>query len=204
MKKLPLLILIMSLSVFRLNAQFEYRSFFDCEHLPYCYIIDSLSTDELLTAGEIFSKHGHIYANYDRQNEVLILQSDVNCDDVTKLHIKRLTHNQEEYMFVFKEKDVNKNTYGKLKLYQYQDGKWIPGRKIEMSWQRLFNVSEKDLNRLRQLGQYPEYMVKFRSDHFVVEIPWGLYTYGEGSDIDGFSKSRGKQPIKFSYTSFIQ
>lgn len=183
----------------------KYISFLLSENLPDCFAgLDEEQVKRLLEQREIQARWTTFTVDYDHTHDVLYLSSTSKCDDIEKMHIKYKVIDSMEYIFMYKEKTVSCNSYGKMKVFVKEDDEWQRGRKIEISWNQLFNLDEKDLERLRKVDQYPSYIINFKRDDIIIEIPWRLYTFGEGSDTDGFSMSKGKQPVNLPYRFFLK
>lgn len=137
--------------------------------------------------------------------EVLYLTTTSHCDDIQKVHLKYLTRDDKDYVFMYKERVPHSNTYGRLRVYNFdtEDSTWVQGRKVEITWEQLFNLNERDLKRLKEIDQFPQYMIRFEENDIVFDIPWRLYTFEEGTVTDGYTMSRGKKAARMPYHYFL-
>lgn len=205
--KTILLVLIALYTYSSLPAQEQFISFLKSDNLPDC--LQGFNDDEidrLLTQHEIQARNTTYRLDYDQRTEVLYLSSTSHCDDIAKVHLKYLTRDNKEYVFMYKERVPHSNTYGRLRVYNFDssDSTWIAGRKIEVTWEQLFNLNERDLKRLKDIDQFPKYMVRFDDNDIVFDIPWRLYTFEEGSVNDGFTMSGGIKEARMPYHYFIR
>lgn len=187
-------------------GQEQFIPFLKSKNLPNCFAgLEEEQIDKLVTEHEIRADWTTYKLDYDRVNEVLYLESTNHCDDIQKVHLKYVIHKELHYVYMYKERVPSSNTYGRLRLYHLdvETNEWEQGRKLEVSWQQIFSLTEKELDRLRKADQYPKYMITFKKDHISLDIPWKLYTHGEGTDNDGFSMSKGKKPMKLPYSQFL-
>ena len=202
MKKL--LIMYLTILPFLSFSQDQFISFLKSKNLPDCFAgLNEDQVDRLVTERELRADWTSFTIDYKSDKEVLYLYTTSRCDDIEKIHLKYHVEKGVEYIFMFKEKSVSNDSYGRLKLYVKEGEEWTRGRRVELTWQQLFNLSDKDIKRLRDADQFPKYMIRFEEKHIMFDIPWKLYTFGEGSDNDGFSMSKAKQPVKFPYRYFI-
>ncbi len=190
------------LSVF---GQEQFIPFLKSSYLPNCFSgLNEDQVDRLLTEFEIQADWTTFRVKYDEQLDVLYLYSTSPCDDIHKVHLKHHFHEEHEYIFMYKERIPNSETYGRLKVYKKEGDEYIRGRKIEVTWKQLFQLNDREIRRLESVEQYPKYMLRFDRQNIVFDIPWRLYTFGEGSDNDGFSMSGAKQPIRMPYHMFLR
>ena len=57
---------------------------------------------------------------------------------------------------------------------------------------------------MRELDDFPKCKMTLQETGMRIEIPWELYTYGEGSESNGYAKAGGKQPITIRYSYFLK
>lgn len=198
--------ILYSLLFFTLNsfAQGEFIEFLKSENLPECFKgLDPAEVDRLMEQGSIQARNTTFRLDYDHFKNVLYLETSNHCDDIYRIHLKLIFHKEREYVFMYKERVKHSDTYGRLRVYQLDGDEWIGGRTVEVTWQQLFNLSERDLQRLRNVDQYPQYLLSFEERHIEFQIPWRLYTFEEGSENNSFSKGGGKHPVTFPYHYFI-
>lgn len=198
------LLLIFLFLVGTINAQEQFINFLKRAELPSCFDgLNDEQIDRLVTEREIQADWTTFRLDYDRQKEVLYLHTSNHCDDIQKIHLKRIVHKEREYVFMYKERVPHSNTYGRLRVFQKDEDEWHRGRVVEVTWEQLFQLNERDLKRLKNADQFPKYMLRFEERNIIFDIPWKLYTFGEGSEIDGFAKSNAKSAAKFPYHYFL-
>lgn len=200
-----LILLILFFPVLLFAQEDKYIDFLLSKNLPDCFLgLQEEQVERLLEQHEIQARWTTFTVDYDDMNDVLYMSSTSKCDDIEKMHIKYMLIDSVEYIFMYKEKTITCNSYGRMKVFVKQGDEWQRGRKIEMSWQQLFNLDEKALERLRKADQYPKYIIKFEQKDIIIEIPWKLYTFEEGSDNEGFSMGGAKQPVRLPYRFFLK
>lgn len=202
MKKILLLIGILLTNIS--FSQEEFITFLKSDNLPKCFqgLADD-QVEQLVTEQQLRANNTTYLVDYESFKEVLYLTTTSHCDDIQRVHLKHIEKDSMEYIFMYKERVPNSGTYGRLRVYHLEDGEWVMGRKIEVTWQTIFQISEKELKRLESVDQVPKYMLSFEADNIVFDIPWKLYTFGEGSETDGFAKGGGKKPAKLPYRYFF-
>lgn len=198
-----LLTMVISLPSFQ---QEQFIDFLKSDNLPNC--LKGLNDDELdrlMTQHEIQARNTTFRLDYDNLSEVLYLTTSSHCDDIQKVHLKYLKKDEKDYVFMYKERVPHSDSYGRLRVYNYEaeDSSWVQGRKVEITWEQLFNLNEKDLKRLKDVDQFPKYIIRFEENDIVFDIPWRLYTFEEGSVTDGYTMSRGKKEARMPYRYFL-
>ena len=202
MKKI-LFIFILSISLSTM-AQGEFIEFLKSDKLPHCFKgLNESDVERLMEQSTIQARNTTFRMDYDHFKNVMYLETSNHCDDIYRIHMKLIFHKEREYVFMYKERVKNSDSYGRLRVYRLDDDEWQEGRTVEVTWQQLFNLNDRDLNRLRNIDKYPQYMLSFEERNIVFEIPWRLYTFEEGSENNAFSKAGGKQPVKFPYHYFL-
>lgn len=183
----------------------KFIPFLKSDNLPDCFNgLNKYDVKKLITQRRLRADWTVFNIKYDNFKDVLYLYSNNNCDDIERIHLKYIYHQDVPHVMMYKQKTIASNSFGRLKVYRLEDGEWIRGRRVDVTWQQLFQLTERDLKRLNDVDQFPQYMLQFEDEHIVFDIPWRLYTFGEGSDIDGFSMSGGKQPVRMPYHFFFR
>ena len=183
----------------------KFIPFLKSDYLPDCFNgLNRYDVQKLVTQGSLRADWTVFSVKYDSFNDVLYLYSNNNCDDIERIHLKYIIYQNVPHVLMYKQKVIASNSFGRLKVYRLEDEEWIRGRQVDVTWQQLFQLSERDLKRIHDVDQFPKYMLRFDEDHIVFDIPWRLYTFGEGSDVDGFSMSGGKQPVRMPYHFFLR
>ncbi|MCC5922315.1 MAG: hypothetical protein JJT77_00905 [Crocinitomicaceae bacterium] len=183
----------------------KFIPFLKSDYLPDCFNgLNRYDVQKLVTQGKLRADWTVFSVKYDNFNDVLYLYSNNNCDDIERILLKYLYYQGIPHVLMYKQKVVNSNSFGRLKVYRLVEDEWVRGRQVDVTWQQLFQLSERDIKRLHDVDQFPKYLLRFEHDHIVFDIPWRLYTFGEGSDVDGFSMSGGKQPVRMPYHFFLR
>jgi hypothetical protein len=202
--KYPIIVLLLALT-FNANSQEEFISFLKQAELPACFKnLESNNVDEIFEYGRTTFESFEISSHYDPSAEVFEITTKENCHDTKKLQLKYVDHLSGEYVFLYRERIDGEQSYGTIMLYEYQDSLWTQGKEIAISWTHLFDIDEEELEELRELDQYPKFMVAFQKEGMRIEVPWKLYTYGDSSQSNGYVKAGGKQPITIQYTYFLK
>ena len=205
--KYPLIIIIVLLNfeaIGQIKHQEKFASFLEQAELPSCFQnIDRNHVEELFTFGKTRSESFDITLNYDNIEDVLFLNTRENCHDTEMLQLKYVDYLSGEYIFLYRQHKDGEHNYGNVKLYELKDSVWNQGTQITISWKELFDLDEEKLEDLREIDQYPKCMMTFKKTGMRIEIPWELYTYGDGSESNGYVQGRGKQPITIRYSYFL-
>jgi hypothetical protein len=200
-----LLLLCFSFGWFSGKSQQQFTTFLATDFLPECYSsIDSLSYQTLLAGKSLHRDWNEMYATYNRESDVLRLFTSNECSNIRSVYLKRFEHMGKDYILAFREKENMELTYGKLKLFVLEENEWQKGRKIEVSWQKLFHLSDEAVQRLTANGHTPDYMIRFERDFIFIDIPWKLYEMDEGSETHGYVMGGAKQPVKLPYHFLIR
>lgn len=204
-----LMIILIALLSFNLNSQIKHQdrfaSFLTQAELPSCFNnMEYNHVDELFNYGRTRFNRFDINSNYDEETEVLELNSKENCNDTRKLQLKYVNYLSGEYIFLYRQHEDGDHNYGTVQLFEYQDSLWSKGKNITISWEQLFDIDKDKLEDLREIDQYPKCMMTFEKTGMRIEIPWELYTYGEGSESNGYVKAGGRQPITIQYSYFLK
>ncbi|MEX1192822.1 MAG: hypothetical protein WEA99_12680 [Brumimicrobium sp.] len=200
-----LLITAIILFSFTIIGQQEFRSLMNQKELPACFRqLSQNNVDELMDYFKTSSGGFIISSDYDDTNDVYTLSAKGSCHDTKALRMKHLKKNDVDYIFVFRELIEEDESYGNIQLYEKKDSLWSEGKQIEISWQHLFDVDKKKLQELKELDKHPKCMITFKKEGMRIEIPWEFYTYGEGSENNGYVKGGGKQPILLHYDYFLK
>lgn len=202
---LILLLLLISFNISsQINNQEEFTSFLKEAELPSCFNnMDYHHVDELFKYGKTRFESFDISSNYDKEAEVFKLNTRENCHDTKSVQLKYVDYLSGEFIFLYHERAEGNESFGSVVLYEFQDSTWTEGKEIKISWSQLFNIEEKELKELRELDQFPRCKMTFQKTGMRVEIPWKLYTYGEGSESNGYVQGGGKQPIILKYSTFL-
>lgn len=205
--KYPLIVLLILVS-FNVSSQIknqeQFASFLTQAELPSCFEnIDYHHVEELFLYGKTRFESFDITSNYDNVEEVLELNTRENCHDTRSLQLKYVDYLTGEYIFLYRQHKDGEHNYGTVKLYEFKDSVWSEGKNITISWEELFDLDKDKLEDLHELDQYPKCMMTFKKTGMRIEIPWELYTYGDGSESNGYVQGRGKHPITIRYSYFL-
>jgi hypothetical protein len=158
--------------------------------------------EELFAAGNVYIKNDRLKMNVDRFGNITIFPSGL-CNELKAVKLRYYTYLDQEFIFVYRRFTENRDSYGQLQLYIKKDSIWQAGQILQFGWQHLFQISEKEIKRLNELNQYPQYMIEFKENGIEISIPWELYSFDEGTEINGYSQGRGKQPILLQFDEII-
>ncbi len=125
------------------------------------------------------------------------------CNEYRSVFLHHHLSNGIEYMFVYRRFSESKDQYGELQLYSKIEDEWKMGQILNLEWHNFFSISQDEIDRLRNLQQYPKFLVEFKKEGMAFTIPWEIYSFDQGSEMNGYVKGRGSQPILISYDSII-
>jgi hypothetical protein len=106
-------------------------------------------------------------------------------------------------MFVYRRYSESISQYGELQLYTKLDGKWEIGQILNLGWHQLFSISQEEIERLRNLNQCPKFLVTFKKEGMEFMIPWEIYSFDQGSEMNCYVRGNGNQPILLSYEKIL-
>ncbi|MGM0479095.1 MAG: hypothetical protein ACQERC_07705 [Bacteroidota bacterium] len=203
-----ILFTIVAFSAFYGNAQTQQDSVFtqflsglsavDClENLDSAQFIDLFDADKIYV-------NNHTVSIAERKNNTVTIDVFEFCNAYKTISVHYYSALEGEYMFVYRKFADSREEYGALQLYQKVNDEWEFGQRLTFDWHHFFNISEKEVERLRESNQSPKYLVEFRQEGIQLDIPWELYSFGEGSEINSYVTSNGKQPILLPYGSVIK
>ncbi len=165
--------------------------------------LDSIQINDLFGAQKIYVENHTVSMNAIAKNTVKINVAEF-CTAYNTISIHYYKSLAGEYFFVYRKFAELREDYGALQLYQKKNEKWELGQRLKFDWQHFFNISEKEVQRLRESKQSPKYLVEFKPQGIQFDIPWELYSFGEGSEINAFVQSNGEQPIILPYAAVIK
>jgi hypothetical protein len=165
--------------------------------------LDSSQISELLTANIVIANN-HRVSLERKQGGSLVIDPFGLCNEYRSISMHYLNSSDNEYMFVYRRYSEAKEKYGELQLYGKKDGKWTFGKIINFNWQHFFSISDEEIDRLKNLNQYPNYLVTFKPTGIEFTIPWELYSFDQGSEVNGYVKGNGSQPILLSYENLLR
>ncbi len=165
--------------------------------------LDSIQINDLFGAKKIYVENHTVSISEISENTVKINVSEF-CTAYNTISIHYYNALAGEYFFVYRKFAELREDYGALQLYQKKNEEWEFGQRLTFDWQHFFNISEKEVKRLQESQQSPKYLVEFKPQGIQFEIPWELYSFGEGSEINSFVQSNGEQPIILPYATVIK
>lgn len=165
--------------------------------------LDSLALEHLFRSKVIRIKNHNVTLN--KINDATITIDPFGlCNEYRAITYRFHKIRGNEYMFVYKKFAEAREEYGELQLYEKIDGSWEFGRTLTFDWKHFFSISQEEIDRLRNLNQYPTYLVTFRERGIEFSIPWEIYSFDQGSEINGYVKGHGSQPILLEYDDIIR
>ena len=147
--KYTFMLLILLLPSLLFSQEAKYIDFLLSNNLPECFLgLQEDQVERLLEQHEIQARWTTFKVDYNHTTDVLYLSSTSKCDDIEKMHIKYKVIDSMEYIFMYKEKTISCNSFGKMKVFFKENDEWQRGRKIEISWEQLFNLDDKALEQI--------------------------------------------------------
>lgn len=165
--------------------------------------LDSLAVEQLFRSNVIRVNNHNVTLNRLSASTISIDPFGL-CNEYRTITYHYYQQGEREFMFVYKKYAVVREDYGELQLYEKKKEKWEFGRILTFSWKHFFSISQEEIDRLRNLDQYPNYLVTFRERGIEFSIPWEIYSFDQGSEINGYVQGNGSQPILLEYKDIIR
>ncbi|GEM_PF-3553154 len=166
------------------------------------YEMDSASVKELQKANIVYVNN-HRVSLERKSDQTITIDPFGLCNEYRSISMHYHIIDSVEHMFVYRRYAEARKEYGELQLYSKIDGQWQFGQEIQLDWRNFFSISNEEIDRLRNLNQYPTYLVQFKREGIEFSIPWEIYSFDQGSEINGYVKGNGNQPITLSYSNVI-
>lgn len=165
--------------------------------------LDSLAIEHLFRSNVIRVNNHDVTLN--RLNkETISIDPFGLCNEYRSITYHYYQLEGKEFMFVYKRYAEARDDYGELQLYEKKNGHWEFGRILTFNWKHFFSISKEEIDRLRNLNQYPNYLVTFKARGIEFSIPWEIYSFDQGSEINGYVQGNGSQPILLEYKDIIR
>ncbi len=164
--------------------------------------LDSSHVSELFESNTVYINN-HRISFHKKTHDYYEIDPYGLCNEYRSVFLHHHLSSGTEYMFVYRRFSESKDQYGELQLYSKIKGKWEVGQILNLGWHNFFSISQDEIDRLRNLNQYPKFLIKFKSDGIELNIPWEIYSFDQGSEINGYVKGNGSQPILLSYDSIL-
>ena len=164
--------------------------------------MDSIQIRELFKANIVFVNNHRVSIERNPRHSRIIDPFGL-CDEFRSISLHHYMEDSTEHMFVYRRYAESRKEYGELQLYSKIDGHWKEGQIIKPGWHDFFSISQEEVDRLINLNQYPTFLVTFRENGVEFIIPWEIYSFDQGSEINGYVKGNGSQPILLSYQNLL-
>lgn len=165
--------------------------------------LDSISIQELFQS-KILRIRNHNVTLVEVKDNTLTIDPFGLCNEYQTISYHLYSEGDRQFMFVYKKYATTRQAYGELQLFEEIDGQWKFGRLLILDWNNFFSISEKEIKRLHDLNQYPKYLIRFTARGIEFSIPWEIYSFDQGSEVNGYVQGNGSQPILLEYSELIR
>lgn len=164
--------------------------------------LNSAQVSELFKANIIFVNNHQISMERNPRHSRIIDPFGL-CNEYRSISLHHHVQDSTEHMFVYRRYSEARDNYGELQLYSKINGTWEKGQILHPGWSQFFSISNEEIDRLRNLNQYPTFLVTFRENGVEFIIPWEIYSFDQGSEMNGYVKGNGSQPIVLTYDNLL-
>lgn len=187
------------------SLKFKFNQFLVENELPGCFQgFDSNTTDFTWQENSFTIGTNIINSEYNQELEHLKLYITETCIEKNVLELKYLKKDSSEYLLVYEETDDHCCSYGELTKYVWKDSTWIKGNALNMSWENIFQLENKEMQSLKSTGEMPAVMFTFKEEGLYVEIPWEYYSLTFDEDTNGYLQGGAMKPFTISYSEIVK